>query len=183
MGVSFSLVRPNAKVSSIRVKVSIDGTFTTLYPGKSIQTCHWDKRKCFLKSYPGQSVTSRLIRYLKQLEIEILNLLDEYKNGNPRLTFLELEEKLNLLIDNPKTKFNATKNTSVGTKESIIDFMQLFLKDCETGVRLSPKRQIIKPKSLSTYYTTKSYINKFETQFQRKLILSDFNQKDIEQMS
>jgi hypothetical protein len=183
MGVSFSLVRPRSRVSSIRIKISIDGTYIALYPGRSIQTCHWDKRKCFLKSYPGQSVTSRLIRYLKQLEIEILNLLDEYKNGNPRLTFVELEEKLNLLIDNPKTKFNATKNTSVGTKESLIDFMQLFLKDCETGVRLSPKRQLIKPKSLSTYYTTKSYINKFEIQFQRKLILSEFNQKDIDQMS
>lgn len=183
MGVSFSLVRPNAKVSSIRIKVSIDGTFITLYPGRSIQTCHWDKRKCFLKSYPGQSITSRLIRYLKLLEIEILNLLDEYKNGNPRLTFLELEEKLNLLIDNPKTKFNASKNKSVKTKESLIEFMQHFLKDCESGVRLSPKRQLIKPKSLNSYYTTKSYINKFETQFQQELILSDFNQKDIDQMS
>lgn len=183
MGVSFSLVRPNAKVSSIRIKVSIDGTFITLYPGRSIQTCHWDKRKCFLKSYQGQSITSRLIRYLKQLEIEILNLLDEYKNGNPRLTFLELEEKLNLLIDNPKTKFNAIKNNSVKTKESLIEFMQHFLKDCESGARLSPKRQLIKPKSLNSYYTTKSYINKFETQFHQELILSDFNQKDIDQMS
>lgn len=183
MGVSFSLVRPKAKVSSIRIKVSIDGTYITLYPGKSIETCHWDKRKCFLKSYPGQSVTNRLIRSLKQLEIEILNLLDEYKNGNPRLTFLEFEEKLNLLIDNPKTKFNATKNTSIGTKESLFEFVELFIKDCETGIRLSHKRQLIKPKTLSTYKTIKSYIKKFEDKYQRKLILSEFNQRDIDKMS
>lgn len=183
MGVSFSLVRPKSKVSSIRIKVSIDGTFITLYPGRSIETCHWDKRKCFLKSYSGQSVTSRLIRFLKQLEIEILNLLDEYKNGNPRLTFLELEEKLNLLIDNPKTKFNTAKNTSIGTKESFIEFMELFLRDCETGVRLSPKRQLIKPKSLTSYKTTQSYLKKFETHYHRKLLLSEFNQRDIDKMS
>lgn len=126
---------------------------------------------------------SRFIRFLKELEIEILNLLDEYKNGNPRLTFLELEEKLNLLIDNPKTKFNTAKNTSIGTKESFIEFMELFLRECETGVRLSPKRQLIKPKSLTSYKTTQSYLKKFETHYHRKLLLSEFNQRDIDKMS
>jgi len=61
--------------------------------------------------------------------------------------------------------------------------MELFIKDCETGVRLSRKRQLIKPNSLSTYKTTQAYIKKFEAQYQRILILSEFNQRDIDKMS
>lgn len=101
----------------------------------------------------------------------------------PRLTFLELQERLNLLIDNPRTKFNVTTHKSAGSAETFFEFLEYFVKDCETGVRLSPKRQLIKPKSLGTYKTNKSYIKKFEQQASRQLFLTDFEQKDIDQIS
>jgi hypothetical protein len=78
MAISFSLARPHAKTSSIRIKVAVDGAYLFLYTGRSIETCHWDKRKCFIKSYPGKSPTCRLVRYLKKLEMDILDQLDEY---------------------------------------------------------------------------------------------------------
>jgi site-specific recombinase XerD len=183
MGVNFNLVRPKARVSSIRVKVSVSGAAIFLYTGRSIETVHWDKRKCFVKSYPGQNTTNRLVRHLKNLEMSILDALDEYKNGTPRSTFLEFQEKLNLLIDNPRTKFNVTTHKSAGSKESLLEFLDYFINDCKTGVRLSPKRQIIKPSSLATYITSRSYIKKFEQQASRQLFLTDFNQKDIDQIS
>jgi site-specific recombinase XerD len=183
MGVTFNLVRPKSRVSSIRIKVTVSGASIFLYPGKSIEAEHWDHRKCFVKSYPGKSITTRLVRSLKQLEMNILDAVDEYKNGNPRLTFLELQERLNLLIDNPRTKFNVTTHKSAGSAETLFEFLEYFVKDCETGVRLSPKRQLIKPKSLGTYKTTKSYIKKFELQASRQLFLTDFKQKDIDQIS
>jgi site-specific recombinase XerD len=183
MGVNFNLVRPKARVSSIRVKVSVSGAAIFLYTGRSIETVHWDKRKCFVKSYPGQNTTNRLVRHLKNLEMSILDALDEYKNGTPRPTFLEFQEKLNLLIDNPRTKFNVTTHKSAGSTESLLEFLDYFINDCKTGVRLSPKRQIIKPSSLATYITSRSYINKFEQQASRQLFLTDFNQKDIDQIS
>ena len=183
MGVNFNLVRPKARVSSIRVKVSVSGAAIFLYTGRSIETVHWDKRKCFVKSYPGQNTTNRLVRHLKNLEMSILDALDEYKNGTPRPTFLEFQEKLNLLIDNPRTKFNVTTHKSAGSTESLLEFLDYFINDCKTGVRLSPKRQIIKPSSLATYITTRSYIKKFEQQASRQLFLTDLNQKDIDQIS
>jgi len=183
MGVNFNLVRPKARVSSIRVKVSVSGAAIFLYTGRSIETVHWDKRKCFVKSYPGQNTTNRLVRHLKNLEMSILDALDEYKNGTPRPTFLEFQEKLNLLIDNPRTKFNVTTHRSAGSKESLFEFLDYFINDCKTGVRLSPKRQIIKTSSLATYITTRSYIKKFEQQASRQLFLTDLNQKDIDQIS
>jgi site-specific recombinase XerD len=115
--------------------------------------------------------------------MSILDALDEYKNGTPRPTFLEFQEKLNLLIDNPRTKFNVTTHKSAGSTESLLEFLDYFINDCKTGVRLSPKRQIIKPSSLATYITTRSYIKKFEQQASRQLFLTDLNQKDIDQIS
>ncbi len=115
--------------------------------------------------------------------MDILDAVDEYKNGNPRLTFLELQEKLNLLIDNPRTKFNVTTHRSAGSKETLLEFLDYFINDCKTGVRLSPKRQIIKTSSLATYITTRSYIKQFEEQEGRHLILTDFNQRDIDKIS
>ena len=183
MGVTFNLVRPKSRVSSIRIKVSVSGASIFLYPGKSIEVEHWDHRKCFVKSYAGKSITTRLVRSLKQLEMDILDAVDEYKNGNPRLTFLELQEKLNLLIDNPRTKFNVTTHRSAGSKETLLEFLDYFINDCKTGVRLSPKRQIIKSSSLATYITSRSYIKQFEEQEGRQLILTEFNQRDIDKIS
>ena len=183
MGVHFNLVRPKARVSSIRVKVSVSGAAIFLYTGRSIETVHWDKRKCFVKSYPGQNTTNRLVRHLKNLEMSILDALDEYKNGTPRPTFLEFQEKLNLLIDNPRTKFNQTQHQSAGTKETLVEFFELFIRDCENGVRLSPTRKLIKPQSMRTYYTSMSYLKKFQAKKDHEFVLTDFNQRDIDAFS
>jgi site-specific recombinase XerD len=50
-------------------------------------------------------------------------------------------------------------------------------------VRLSPKRQRIKPKSLHTYNTTMVYLKRFQVQMGQVLELSEFNQKNIDQFS
>lgn len=177
------MARPKAKTSSIRVKVAVSGASIYMYTGRSLETQHWDRRKRFVKTSAGQTRTTRLVRYLKQLEMDILDLLDAYRNGNPRLTFLELEEQLHLLLDNPRTKFNTTKYQSAGSTEELVEFLKLFIYDCETGVRLSPKRQRIKPKSLHTYQTTLAYLTRFQEKQQRTLYLSTFNQKEIDVFS
>ena len=183
MGVSFSLARPKARTSSIRIKVSVSGASFFLYTGRSIQTSDWDRKKCFVRSYAGKTTTTRVIKYLKELELQILDLLDLYKNGKPRLTFLELQERLNELLDNPQSTYSKTKNRSTITKETLESFTELFIKDCQTGVRLSPKRQRIKPKSLHTYNTTMVYLRRFQEQLGQVLELSEFNQKNIDQFS
>ena len=183
MGISFSLARPNAITSSIRIKVSVNGVSIFLYPGSNIPTVDWDKKKCFIRSSTGVN-NARVIKYLKGLEIQILDLLDLYRNGSPKMTFLEFREKLNLLVDNPNTQFSKSYNRSAKTQELVIDFLQKrFIVDCQSGVRLSPKRQKLKSTSLHTYFTTLGHWKKFEEVQQRKIALKDFNQKDIDQFS
>ena len=183
MGVSFSLARPKQKVSSIRVKISVSGVSIFLYTGRSIETDHWDKKKCFVKSYVGKSTTTLLIQRLKELEIDILTLLDRYKNGKPKMSFIDLQSKLFGLIDRPDQKVNKNGKVNSGHKETLIDFIDQFVQDCEAGIRLSPKRQRLKPSSIGSYKTTKGYLLKFQKQTKKILTPKDFSQSDIDRFS
>lgn len=183
MGVSFSLARPKQKVSSIRVKISVSGVSIFLYTGRSIDTEHWDKKKCFVKSYVGKNTTTLLIQRLKELEIDILALLDRYKNGKPKMSFIDLQSKLFGLIDRPDRKANKNDNINSGNKETLIGFIDQFVQDCEAGIRLSPKRQRLKPSSIGSYKTTKGYLLKFQEQTKKVLTLKDFSQTDIDKFS
>jgi site-specific recombinase XerD len=183
MGISFSLARPKQKVSSIRVKISVSGVSIFLYTGRSIDTDHWDKKKCFVKSYVGKTTTTLLIQRLKELEIDILTLLDRYKNGKPKMSFIDLQSKLFGLIDRPDRKANKNDNVNSGHKETLIDFIDQFVQDCEAGIRLSPKRQRLKPSSIGSYKTTKGYLLKFQEQKTKVLTLKDLSQGDIDRFS
>ena len=183
MAVSFSLARPKAIRSSIRVKVSVSGVSIFLYTGRSIETCHWDKKKCFVRSYVGRTTTSRIIMRLKELEVAMLEVVDEYKNGKPKITFLQLQEKLQALIDNPLTKFNKNAANGVINQETLTGFAEQFIADCESGVRLSPKRQKLKASAISSYRTTLGLLTKFQTNCDNVLYLNDFNQQDIDRFS
>ena len=183
MGVSFSLARPKQKVSSIRVKISVSGVSIFLYTGRSIETDHWDKKKCFVKSYVGKTTTTLLIQRLKELEIDILTLVDRYKNGKPKMSFIDLQSKLAALVERPEIKKTTSGLANSPSKETLIGFMELFIQDCESGARLSPKRQKLKPASIGSYKTTKGYLMKFQSHTKKVLTLKDFSQNDIDKFS
>lgn len=183
MGVSFSLARPRQKVSSIRAKVSVSGVSVFIYTGRSIETCHWDNKKCFVKSYVGKSTTTLLIQRLKELEIDILTLLDRYKNGKPKLSFNDFQSKLQGLVDRTDKKKLLPGKLTPAPKDTLIGFIDQFVQDCESGVRLSPKRQKLKPSSISSYKTTQSLLVKFQNHTKTVIQLKDFSQSVIEKFS
>ena len=183
MGVSFSLSRPKQKVSSIRAKISVSGVSIFLYTGRSVETENWDKKKCFVKTYVGKNTTTLLNQRLKELEIDILTLLDRYKNGKPKMNFVELQSKLSALVDRPDRKADMTGKVQNIHKETLNGFIDQFVEDCESGVRLSPKRQKLKPSSIGSYKTTKGYLLKFQEQTKKVLTLKDFSQTDIDKFS
>ncbi len=183
MGVSFSLARPKQKVSSIRAKISVSGVSIFLYTGRSVETDHWDKKKCFVKSYVGKSTTTLLIQRLKELEIDILTLLDRYKNGKPKMSFIDLQAKLFALVERLDRRAITNDKVQSNNKETLIGFIDHFIKDCEFGVRLSPKRQKLKPSSIGSYKTTKGYLLKFQEHTKKVLTLKDFSQSDIDKFS
>ncbi len=183
MGVSFSLARPKQKVSSIRAKVSVSGVSIFIYTGRSIETCHWDNKKCFVKSYVGKSTTTLLVQRLKELEIDILTLLDRYKNGKPKLSFNDFQSKLQGLVDRTDKKKLLPGKLTPAPKDTLIGFIDQFVQDCESGVRLSPKRQKLKPSSISSYKTTQALLVKFQNHTKTVIQLKDFSQSVIDKFS
>lgn len=183
MGVSFSLARPKQKLSSIRAKVSVSGVSIFIYTGRSVESCHWDKKKCFVKSYVGKSTTTLLIQRLKELEIDILTLLDYYKNGKPKLSFNDFQTKLQGLVERSDKKMLLRGKADLSPKDTLVGFIEQFVQDCVSGVRLSPKRQKLKPSSINSYKTTQRVIDKFQNHAKITLTLNDFSQSNIDKFS
>jgi integrase len=183
VGVSFSLARPKNERSSIRVKVSVDGSQIILYPGKSILVSDWDKRKCFLKQSAGIGLTNRTAKALRKLEGEILEVLDEYKNGSTKFRYNELKVRLQALIDNPRAKFNSEIKKPVGVIETLASFMDLFISDCENGVRLAPNRQKLQPSTVADYKKTLQLFKRFELEKRRDIVLNELKQVDLDGFS
>ena len=99
------------------------------------------------------------------------------------MSFIDLQSKLAALVERPDIKKTTSGLANNASKETLIGFMELFIQDCESGVRLSPKRQKLKPSSIGSYKTTKGYLMKFQSHTKKVLTLKDFSQNDIDKFS
>ena len=184
MGVSFFINNKLATRSSIVIDIAVDGTRIRLRTGIQIETEHWDAKKCFIKSYQGKNVTTNIIRRLREMELSVMELIEQYKYGKPRLSYNALEEKLNELNDNPRTKFNKQKKSGVRPSgDSLITFIDLFIKDCNAGVRLSPKKKKLKPQTVSSFKTTRKMLANFFKTKNWDLKLGELTQEHIDIIS
>ncbi len=99
------------------------------------------------------------------------------------MNFVELQSKLSALVDRPDRKTDMTGKVHSLPKETMIGFIDQFVEDCQSGIRLSPKRQKLKPSSINSYKTTKGYLKKFQEHTKKVLTLKDFSQNDIDTFS
>lgn len=184
MSVICRLTNKNAVTTSIIIDVSVDGARLRLHPGYKTKVVDWDFKKGFVKTYPGKSTNVLISRRLKEIELSIYEYLDEYRYGKPRLTFIELEEKLNQLIDNPRTSFNKNKKSEVGRgADTVLYFFDYFIKDSEAGVRLSPTKKKLKPSTINSFKTTRKKMSAFFNAKGWDLKLWEFTQEHIDLLS
>jgi len=184
MSVICRLTNKNALTTSIIIDVSVDGARLRLHPGYKTKVVDWDFKKGFVKTYPGKSTNVLISRRLKEIELSIYEYLDQYRHGKPRLTFIELEEKLNQLIDNPRTSFNKNKKSGVGRGgDTFLNFADYFIKDSETGVRLSPTKKKLKPSTLNRFRTTRKRIATFFATKGWDLKIWEVTQEHIDMLS
>ena len=162
MSVIFRILNKSALITSIIIDVSVDGARIKLFTGYKTKVADWDFKKSFVKTYAGKNTNVLISRRLKETELSIYEYLDQYRYGKPRLTFIELEEKFNQLIDNPRTSFNKNKKTGVGRGEgTFLNFTDYFIKDSFAGVRLSPTKKKLKPSTINSFKTTRKKIAVF----------------------
>ena len=184
MSVIFRILNKLALITSIIIDVSVDGARIKLFTGFKIKVVDWDFKKGFVKTYPGKSTNVLISRRLKETELTIYEYLDQYRYGKPRLTFIELEEKLNQLIDNPRTSFNKNKKSGVGRgADTVLYFWDYFIKDSESGVRLSPTKKKLKPSTINSFKTTRKKIAAFFNSKGWDLKLWEITQEHIDMLS
>ena len=184
MGVTFSLTRANANVSTIRCSVAVDGTRTFLHTGVSIETKLWDPKRKFIIPQVGRLATSSKAKKLRELEIAINELIDIYKYGYPKINFIEFEKRLHLLIDNPRARSNRPKQLATDeNSDTLISFMYLFNKHSAEGIRLTPSRKKLKPSTLSSFRTTKKIVENYMKLNNLNLRLGEFNQTHLDALS
>jgi len=183
MGVSFSLARPKAKNSSIRVKIATQGANFFVYTGKTISPELWDFKKSFIKTQVGNSTAAKASRYLRKIQMDLTEVFDDFRFGISKMTFLEFEAKMHEVVGNPKTKvIKENLALSIPTK-SFIDFIDLFISDCEKGIRLSPKRQKLKESTIKSFRTSRAYLQSYQEHYRQLLLINEITQKDIDQIS
>jgi len=183
MGVSFSLARPKARNSSVRVKISTQGANFFVYTGKTISPEIWDFKKSFIKSQIGNTTAAKASKYLRKIQMDLTEVFDEYRFGISKMTFLELQAKMHEIVGNPRTKMiKENLALSIPTK-SFIDFIDLFISDCEKGIRLSPQRQKLKESTIKSFRTSKAYLQSYQVYKQQLLLINEITQKDIDQIS
>lgn len=184
MSVIFRILKKLSIVTSIIIDVSVDGARIKLFTGYKTKVVDWDFKKAFVKTYPGKNTNVLISRRLKEMELSIYEYLDQYRYGKPRLTFIELEEKLNQLIDNPRTSFNKNKKSGVGRGEgTFLNFADYFIKDSEAGVRLSPTKKKLKPSTLNSFKTTRKRIAIFFNSKGWDLKIWEVTQEHIDSLS
>ena len=106
--------------------------------------------------------TSSKAKKLRELELSILELIDVYKYGKPKINFIEFEKRLHLLIDNPRARSNRPKQLGTAqSSDSMLVFMDLFIKHSEEGLRLSPARKKLKTSTLYSFRATKKMVEKY----------------------
>lgn len=183
MGVSFSLARPKAKSSSIRVKISTQGANFFVYTGKTISPDLWDFKKAFIKSQVGNPTAAKASKYLRKIQMELTDVFDDYRFGISNMTFLELQAKMHEVVGNPKAKMIKENHGLLIQTKSLIEFVDHFISDCENGIRLSPQRQKLKESTIKSFRTSKGYLNGFQNYAKKTLIINEITQKEIDAIS
>ncbi|MBM3417870.1 MAG: hypothetical protein FJY17_02975 [Bacteroidetes bacterium] len=183
MGVSFSLARPKAKNSSIRVKIATQGANFFVYTGKTISPELWDFKKSFIKSQVGNPTAAKASKYLRKIQMDLTEVFDDYRFGLSKMTFLELQAKMHEVVGNPKTKMIKENHGLSIQAKSLIDFVDHFISDCEKGIRLSPQRQKLKESTIKSFRTSKGYLNLFQNHAKKTLVINEITQKEIDAIS
>jgi len=182
MAVTFSLANKLAKVSAIRLKLSLLGTTIDKSTGISINTEDWDPKRRFVRSAVGRASINGISRVLRQLEMDINELAVQYKYKLVPMSFEELEYRVEELIGNPRSK-SAKKPKPLFSVVTVFDFFKHFIKDCVEGIRLSPKRKKLKSSTISSFKTTFNALEHYLKSKNLDLKLNEFTQAHLDGFS
>jgi len=171
--VKFSL-RDNMgkKKSMVRMSVSFTGNRIVIGTGQSISPEYWDTKTGLPKSIRGSVVAKNISQKLKELDLTVSKLYDDLSNNEKHKVSVDSFKQKLLQLVYPK-KFTGDNVP----KTSMVEFMNLFIKDCEQGKRLKKDRTRLDLNTIKTYKSTLLHFINFQKKIKRNFLLNEFNQQ------
>ncbi len=161
--------------TAIYFTVRYDGQVAQIFPKESIETSLWNNK--------DNSNRPKPIAINKPLEMRLIEF-----EALIRKVYKELAEKTIGIVSPKLLKSsvyaamcpNKVANSEVVLKKlTVVEFFEKFIKDSETGVRLSPNETKIKDNSIKPYYSTMKHFMEFQKQNRKVYLFDDFNQELI----
>ena len=173
ISVKFSLRDKHAKQkSTIRTSVTFNGNRIVFCPGYSICPDKWDNKIGAPKKIKGCIEIKNITIKLKELDLLLTRLYDDLSiKETQEVSPIVLKQKI-LSSIHPK---EFTEENSTGT--TMVELIEIFIRDCESGKRLKKGRIKLEPATIQTYKTTLGHFKSFQSKYKRKLLVSGFNQK------
>lgn len=179
ISVKFSLRDKRAKrKSTIRTSVTYNGNRILFCPGFSISPEKWDFGRGLPKSIKGCLETKTITTSLKDLDLKIIRLYDDLSSTGKQVVPPSIF-KQKILSQVCPDRFGEEGSAKI----TIVDFINLFIKDSEQGVRLKDKQYQIEESSIKPYRTTLKHFTEFENHVGRNFLISDLNQELHDQFS
>jgi integrase len=179
ISIKYSLRDKKAKrKSAIRTSISFDGKRILFCPGYSIVPEYWDSKSGLPKSVRGSMEIKSITTNLKELDVKIRHLFDDLTQNGKQNVCPEIFKQKVLNLVKPEKYTSEVLN-----KTTLLDFMDLFIKDSENGVRLKDNEYQIEENSIKPYRTTRLHIKEFQEKVGKTFLLSDLNQELHDQFS
>lgn len=173
ISVKYSLRDKHAKQkSTIRTSVSYHGNRIVFCPGYSICPDCWDPKIGLPKSVRGNIEVKITTTNLKELDLNIRRLYDDLTlNGRQNITPELFQSKILQMVHPEKYGEESV------SKITLIDFVNQFVKDSETGLRLKDNQYQLEENTIKPYRTTRKHLIGLQTLIKKELLLTDLNQK------
>jgi len=159
------------KYSTIRASIAFNGNRIVFCPGYSICPDCWDYKIGLPKSIRGDFEVKSITTNLKELDLKIRKLFDDLTlNGRESITKEIFQNKVIQMVHPEKYGENGTSQIT------LLDFIDQFIKDSETGVRLKDGQYQLEENTIKPYRTTRLHLINFQKLNDKKLLITDINQ-------
>ena len=172
ISVRYSLRDKKAKrYSTIRASITYNGNRILFCPGYSICPDCWDFKIGLPKSVRGNIEVKTTTTNLKELDLNIRKLYDDLTNNGRQNITQEIFHSKILKMVHPN-KFGEDGTNQI----TLLDFVEQFIKDSETGVRLKDGQYKLEENTIKPYRTARLHLGNFQKQNKKKLLITDINQ-------
>lgn len=149
--------------------MTYEGNRIVFCPGYSIRPENWDQLRGMPRPVKGDTGVKSTTINLKELDLKITRLYDDLSlNGRQVVPPEILKQKILALI-------NPNKFGEVVYQITLLDFVDLFIKDPEEGIRLKDNQYQIEENSIKPYRTTRLHLQEFQRSVNKTFGLRDFD--------